>query len=166
MFIDKGGGKDNGTAFLAAALGLTGLTAAISASQRWVSFTLVGTNTSCIPLMSGGSMHALLLPFGIVLMIAAAGLLVTSGMWRKIVAGVGALLGAAVGWFAVGVLADPMAATTNASNRIAGHFTGWLEVAATMTTFWPVITLIAGALALVFGLFALVRPVVAPADTD
>lgn len=157
MSIDGGRPKNNRTTLSAVALGLTGITSSVSASQRWVSFTLVGTDTTCIPLMSGGSMNALLLSFGVILMIAAAGLMITSGMVRKVVAGFSAFLGAMVGWFAFGVLSDPLSATTDAINRVAGHFTGSLEVAATMTTFWPVITLIAGALALVFGLLVLVR---------
>lgn len=149
-----------GISGIATGLGLTGLLAAISATQRWVSFTLVGTNTTCIPLLSGGSMHRLLLPAGILLIMAAAGVLVAPGLLRKIIAGFSVAVGAVLVWFAARVMADPLAATTESINRVAGHFTGWLEVATTVTTFWPWVTLIAGLGALVLGLIVIFRPII------
>lgn len=123
-----------------------------------MSFILYGTHTSCIPLLPGSAMHSLLLPGGVLLLLASAGLFMASAVIHRIIAGTAAVLGGVVAWFAARVVFDPLPMTTTAINRVAGHFTGWLEVATTATTLWPMVTLIAGVLTMIFGVSLVLRP--------
>ena len=136
------------------AVAVAGAAALLAGSQTWVSFMIDGDHTAHPA--TGYEINAALTPVAIALVAAALALTIAGKAFRRVLGVLVALLGIGVGAIALGALAAPLAAISGKVTALTGLTGGddqvlWLGVSG-----WPWVTLVAGALAVLFGAVILI----------
>ncbi|MBL3687204.1 hypothetical protein D3248_09640 [Leucobacter zeae] len=138
------------------AIAIAGALGLIAGSQTWVSFMLDGTHD--LEAVTGHAVNAALSPVSIALVAAALALTIAGPVFRRILGGLVALLGAGLVALSASVVASPIAAVgaritelTGIAGDVAGDLVVWHSVAA-----WAWVSIAAGALAVLAGALVIV----------
>lgn len=132
-------------------IALAGAIALGAGSQPWVRFTLEG---GVDELPTGHDLNAALSPVAIAIVAAALALSIAGPVFRRVLGGLVAGLGAGIVALGVTVTADPaaaIAARVTELTGLAGH-AGLASVASYSLLPWPWVTIVAGVIATLAGL--------------
>ncbi|MFD5600539.1 Trp biosynthesis-associated membrane protein [Leucobacter sp. NPDC058333] len=136
---------------------LTGVLGMLAGSQTWISFMVDGTHS--LEVVAGSDVNAAVSPISIAIVAAALALTIAGPIFRRVLGGLVALLGAGLAALTISVLAAPLTAITGTITSLTGisgsattSLVVWSQVSA-----WVWVCVVAGVLAALLGLLVIVR---------
>lgn len=136
-------------------IALSGAAGLLAGSQTWISFMVEGAHS--LETVTGHDVNPALSPVSIAVIAAALALTIAGPVFRRVLGALVALLGAGAAILSIGVLANPIAALAGRVTELTG-ITGANAAAAVTwheTGAWGYVSVVAGALALAFGVFVI-----------
>lgn len=136
-------------------IAIAGAVALGAGSQAWITFSLDGSVTEQT---TGHDLNAALSPIAIAIVAAALALSIAGPVFRRVLGVLVAALGGGVTALAATVVANPEAALTAKVTELtglAGH-AGFAAVSSETLTVWSWVTLVAGVIAALTGLYVVV----------
>ncbi|MBP1325509.1 putative membrane protein (TIGR02234 family) [Leucobacter exalbidus] len=136
-------------------LAIAGAVALGAGSQPWVTFSLEAGSTEQ---STGHDLNAALSPIALAIIAAALALTIAGPIFRRVLGVLITGLGVGATALAFGVVADPAAATATRVTELtglAGH-AGMDAIVGEALTVWPWVTIVAGVISALAGLFVVV----------